>query len=307
MAGSINRENDNNAEEETLARALADLEMIQACYPYEVTTVSTDGTAMIPNKFPLQFMLRISESATITMELRRGYPRVGIDVTNYRSNRSEDKIRLENVVRGVRRVASECEKEEVEHCMACCAAAFDTWNKNHNDNDSNVDKSQLHAVDKEKYKNEEGKCNDVVYQWISGAPLVDKKSTFQAHLCQVHTEKQVREALHQLITSSSKIQRATHNMYAWRIVERRQPRNHYEIDETSVTSTTIKHDNDDDGEDSAGSKLAYLLDMRKDENVLVVVSRWYGGIQLGPKRFAHIVNVARELLVDNERTKQQEK
>jgi putative IMPACT (imprinted ancient) family translation regulator len=58
-----------------------------------------------------------------------------------------------------------------------------------------------------------------------------------------------------------------------------------------------KHDNDDDGEDAAGSKLAYLLDMRKDENVLVVVSRWYGGIHLGPKRFAHIINVARVLLL----------
>jgi putative IMPACT (imprinted ancient) family translation regulator len=60
-----------------------------------------------------------------------------------------------------------------------------------------------------------------------------------------------------------------------------------------------KHDNEDDGEDAAGSKLAYLLDMRKDENVLVVVSRWYGGTHLGPKRFAHIVNVARELLVQH--------
>ena len=42
----------------------------------------------------------------------------------------------------------------------------------------------------------------------------------------------------------------------------------------------MKHDKDDDGEDAAGSKLAYLLNMRKDENVLVVVSRWYGRIHL---------------------------
>jgi hypothetical protein len=31
-------------------------------------------------------------------------------------------------------------------------------------------------------------------------------------------------------------------------------------------------------------------------DVVVVVSRWYGGIQLGPARFAHINNAARELL-----------
>ncbi|KAL3932685.1 MAG: hypothetical protein SGARI_003893 [Bacillariaceae sp.] len=77
-------------------------------------------------------------------------------------------------------------------------------------------------------------------------------------------------------------------MSAWRIVET-----------APDGKRIIKHDNDDDGEDAAGSKLAYLLDMRKDENVLVVVSRWYGGVHLGPKRFAHIVNVARELLVSN--------
>ena len=32
------------------------------------------------------------------------------------------------------------------------------------------------------------------------------------------------------------------------------------------------------------------------ENVLVVVSRWYGGIQLGPDRFKHINNCTRSIL-----------
>jgi putative IMPACT (imprinted ancient) family translation regulator len=58
----------------------------------------------------------------------------------------------------------------------------------------------------------------------------------------------------------------------------------------------LKHDNDDDGEDAAGGRLAMLLDVRDEDGVLVVVSRWYGGIHLGPRRFAVIANVARELL-----------
>ena len=62
--------------------------------------------------------------------------------------------------------------------------------------------------------------------------------------------------------------------------------------------TIIKHDNDDDGEDGSGSRLAQLLAVRKEDGVLVVVSRWFGGIHLGPKRFAHIVNAAREILDD---------
>ena len=32
------------------------------------------------------------------------------------------------------------------------------------------------------------------------------------------------------------------------------------------------------------------------ENVMVVVSRWYGGIQLGPDRFKHINNCTRTIL-----------
>lgn len=34
-------------------------------------------------------------------------------------------------------------------------------------------------------------------------------------------------------------------------------------------------------------------------NVMVVVSRWYGGIQLGPDRFKHINNACREILEKN--------
>jgi putative IMPACT (imprinted ancient) family translation regulator len=33
-------------------------------------------------------------------------------------------------------------------------------------------------------------------------------------------------------------------------------------------------------------------------NILVVVSRWYGGIHLGTKRFAHIMNVAQITLTE---------
>lgn len=32
------------------------------------------------------------------------------------------------------------------------------------------------------------------------------------------------------------------------------------------------------------------------KNVIVIVSRWYGGIHLGPDRFRHINNAARQVL-----------
>ena len=58
-------------------------------------------------------------------------------------------------------------------------------------------------------------------------------------------------------------------------------------------------DCDDDGESAAGGRLLQLLQNTSVENVLVVVSRWYGGVKLGPARFTHINNAARDLLVKN--------
>jgi len=115
-----------------------------------------------------------------------------------------------------------------------------------------------------------------------GEPFVFKKSTFQAHAAQVQSLKEVQEVLRQLL-QNGKILKATHNMRAFRI-ER----------EGGVGFIC---DNDDDGENAAGSKLAHLLEILDARNVVVVVSRWYGGVQLGPTRFKIINNVARQLLV----------
>jgi putative IMPACT (imprinted ancient) family translation regulator len=102
----------------------------------------------------------------------------------------------------------------------------------------------------------------------------------QAHVAEVHSRDDVRAVMQQLLRNN-KIARATHNISAFRIF---------------LDSGTVLADNDDDGEDAAGGKLAELLSLTDARNVLVVVSRWYGGIQLGPDRFRHINNVARLLL-----------
>ena len=275
------------------------------------------------SSFPFQFTLQLLSSATadndsssknvsnsyLTLKLEPGYPVTsGVQISNYRTVNAKDKARLEAVVRAVRKVSSECQEEEMEGCIACCAIALETWsdhnlfqheNKNHDD--STTDYSDDNKNNNDKVTTTTA---NRIYKWISGEPLLDKKSSFQAHVCEVHSEQEVREALHQLLTSSSKIQRASHNMYAWRIAETIMSDDDDDDDDNNNTNNKnnrrvfIKHDNDDDGEDAAGNKMAFLLDMRKDENVLVVVSRWFGGIHLGPKRFAHIVNVSRKLLVE---------
>ena len=55
-------------------------------------------------------------------------------------------------------------------------------------------------------------------------------------------------------------------------------------------------DYDDDGEDAAGSRLLHLLQILNVKDTIVVVTRWYGGVKLGPARFTHINNAARVLL-----------
>jgi hypothetical protein len=52
---------------------------------------------------------------------------------------------------------------------------------------------------------------------------------------------------------------------------------------------------DDDGEKWAGRKILDILVASEDEGLLTVV-RWYGGIMLGPTRFDHIVHVAADAL-----------
>ena len=80
---------------------------------------------------------------------------------------------------------------------------------------------------------------------------------------------------------NTKIARATHNILAFRV---------------TTPSGNVLSDCDDDGESAAGGRLLHLLSIVGAENVCVVVSRWYGGIHLGPDRFKHINAVARQML-----------
>ncbi|KAF2876538.1 hypothetical protein BDV95DRAFT_625754 [Massariosphaeria phaeospora] len=52
---------------------------------------------------------------------------------------------------------------------------------------------------------------------------------------------------------------------------------------------------DDDGEKWAGSRLQHVLDDEAVEGA-VVVARWYGGQNIGPIRFTHIENCAKEAI-----------
>ena len=116
-----------------------------------------------------------------------------------------------------------------------------------------------------------------------GESIVDRRSVFQAHLCRVTSVDEVGRMLDTL-KQNKKIAQATHNILAYRF----QPPH----------KSVWVQDCDDDREHGAGGRLLHLLQFSGAEGVAVVVTRWYGGIQLGPDRFKHINNVARTLLVN---------
>lgn len=122
---------------------------------------------------------------------------------------------------------------------------------------------------------------DAFIVWHTGEPLTDRKSTFQAHLTRVDSARAIPTAM-EVLLSDRKIQSATHNVLAYRI---------------ELETGGFHSDSDDDGESAAGGRLLHLLNVVNAKNVLVVVSRWYGGTKLGPDRFKHIQSVARDLLM----------
>ena len=53
---------------------------------------------------------------------------------------------------------------------------------------------------------------------------------------------------------------------------------------------------DDDGEAGAGALILKMLEREGLRDDVVVVTRWYGGVNLGGDRFAHIVTCTRAAL-----------
>ena len=125
-------------------------------------------------------------------------------------------------------------------------------------------------------------------QWTTSAPVTEKKSLFLARACSVKTPEEAKACISHLLDTDKRAAKATHNITAYRI---RSAAN------ASSTSNITYQDCDDDGETAAGGRLLHLLQLMDVWDILVVVSRWYGGVKLGPDRFSIINNVAREAVV----------
>ncbi|RNF14912.1 hypothetical protein TcG_07719 [Trypanosoma cruzi] len=117
--------------------------------------------------------------------------------------------------------------------------------------------------------------------WASDA-ITDRKSKFVAHMARVDSEAAVREVVMHLRSQKHIAEAAHPTIYAYRFTD---------------SSGVVHHDSDDDGETGAASRIMFLLEQMKVDGYVVVVTRWFGGVLLGPDRFKHIMEVARSILL----------
>ena len=119
--------------------------------------------------------------------------------------------------------------------------------------------------------------------WIISTPITELKSTFIARCAPVTSPAQAAGYVQHLLSVDKKVRTATHNITAWRI---RGP------------NGTSFQDCDDDGETAAGGRLLHLMQLMDLWDTMVIVTRWYGGQKLGPRRFAVINAAARDAFVN---------
>lgn len=124
------------------------------------------------------------------------------------------------------------------------------------------------------------------------SPIADRDSTFLGLFSPTLKPKDLQNL--------PEIKSASHKILAWR----------KESNQQAITGATkYSTDSDDDGEKYAGKKVEKVLNAMQVSGACVV-ARWYGGTLLGPVRFEHIENCAREAMgkwqesVRDERAKQ---
>eukprot|EP00760_Papus_ankaliazontas_P031626 PhM_4_TR5369/c0_g1_i1/m.29140 len=116
---------------------------------------------------------------------------------------------------------------------------------------------------------------------ITGEPVKDRKSVFLPHIARVSSIEDVDAVVDEL-RSRRHICDATHpTMYCYRFIDARG---------------YLNEDREDDGEAGAGDRMLHLMQRGDVLGWVVVVTRWFGGILLGPDRFRHIANVSKEIM-----------
>lgn len=143
------------------------------------------------------------------------------------------------------------------------------------------DEMSVYCEKKQKIEQEDDVQEFIVDQTLdcrilSTDAYTQKKSKFVGHVAIITSIQDVKDVL-QTLLSDKKIANATHNIYAYRFMD----------------GDVVNEFHDDDGETGASQGMLYIMQRAKVLGFIVIVTRWYGGIQLGPDRFKIIKNLTR--------------
>lgn len=115
--------------------------------------------------------------------------------------------------------------------------------------------------------------------WAVSSPLIVQKSRFVGRAIRADSIEMAAKLIKEL-KNSKETAKATHNISACRI----------------RTGKHVYEEANDNGEPPAGQRMLYMLKRADLENIVLVVTRWYGGVKLGPNRFRAVDEVAKQAL-----------
>lgn len=134
-----------------------------------------------------------------------------------------------------------------------------------------------------------GSTSGVDDQWLKRLSVLKsnvlkvKKSVFFANTAHVLSIEDINR-FHAFLCDTQGIDNATHNIVAYRLCQ-------------TGDQSSLQEGFDDDGEHAAGGRLLLLMQKMKVYNRVAIVTRYFGGVHLGPARFKHINDCAQEVIL----------
>ncbi len=119
-------------------------------------------------------------------------------------------------------------------------------------------------------------------EWIQLEKIIeDRGSKYSVTAGKVNSKSELKDFLKKL-NLNKKYRKATHNSYAVRMRKGSQ----------------LVEFKSDDGETGAGMVILRMIRKINFINVVVVVTRWYGGVKLYNDRFKHVQDATERILIE---------
>ena len=119
--------------------------------------------------------------------------------------------------------------------------------------------------------------------WSISTPITSKKSTFVARSIPITSTSQAKSLIQTLLATHPDLASASHNITAFRVL-------------SQSPHGPILEESNDDGENGGGKHLLSVMQSDNIVGMLLIVTRWYGGIMLGTDRWRIMSQVSRDAL-----------